>query len=164
MHYFPPHIRPRRHQRSHKTAENTTHVSMMVISVKPYRIILLVTKLLSKLSLEKFARAKIQIAVETGAYYELDENNNDVINSYRMSRQETPTSEAGETISSVFCETFELPPNMVWFGTSFSDYGITPSSSLRVSSVFKKDWHWMWKSLSSRSRAIQHPWHGRGAH
>lgn len=36
-----------------------------------------------------------------------------------------PTTEIEEMISTVFCEMFDLPPSMVWVGTSLFDYGIT---------------------------------------
>lgn len=68
------------------------------------------------------SRAKIQVAFEAGAYRRLEQEDNDAIKSYRMSTQETPMTETGEIISSVFCEMFDPPPNMVWVGTSLFDY------------------------------------------
>ena len=108
-----------------ETADAISHVSMMVASARPYRIIPLTKNLLSKSSLGKLSRAKIQVAFEAGVYHELEQENNDAIKSYRMSKQETPTTETEEMISAVFCEMFDLTPNMVWVGSSLFDYGIT---------------------------------------
>ena len=58
-------------------------------------------------------------------YYQLEQENNDAIKTYRMSQQETPITETEEKISSVFCEMFDVPSNTVWVGTSLFDYGIT---------------------------------------
>ena len=108
-----------------ETTDAITHVSMMVASTRPYRIIPLTKKLLSKSSLGKLSRAKIQGAFEAGVYQKLEQENNDAIKSYRVSKQETPVTETEEMISKVFCEMFDLSPNMVWVGTSLFDYGIS---------------------------------------
>lgn len=108
-----------------ETSDAISHVSMMVASARPYRIIPLTKKLLSKSSLGKLSRAKIQVAFEAGAYHKLEQEDNDAIKSYRVSKQETPTTETEEMISTVFCEMFDLSPNTVWVGTSLFDYGIT---------------------------------------
>lgn len=108
-----------------ETTAAISHVSMMVASARPYRIIPLTKKMLSKSSLGKLSRAKIQVAFEAGAYHKLEQEDNDAIKSYRVSKQETPTTQTEEMISTVFCEMFDLPPNMVWVGTSLLDYGIT---------------------------------------
>ena len=97
-----------------ETTDAITHVSMMVASSRPYRIIPLTKKLLSKSSLGKLSRAKIQVAFEAGVYHKLEQENNDAIKSYRVSKQETPVTETEELISTVFCEVFDLPPT--WYG------------------------------------------------
>ena len=108
-----------------ETTDAISHISMMVASARPYRIIPLTKKLLSKSSLGKLSRAKIQVAFEAGVYRGLEQENNDAIKSYRVSKQDTPTTETEEMISTVFCEMFDLTPNMVWVETSLFDYGIT---------------------------------------
>ena len=108
-----------------ETTDAITHVSMMIASVKPYRIIPLTRHLLPKSSLGKLSRAKIQAAFEAGVYRQLEKENNDAIKSYRISKQETPTTETEEMITTVFCEMFDMPYNMVWVGYSIFDYGIS---------------------------------------
>lgn len=69
-----------------ETTNAITYVSMMVASVRPYRIIPLTKKLLSKSSLDKLSRAKIQVAFGAGAYRQLEQEDNDAIKSYRVSK------------------------------------------------------------------------------
>ena len=108
-----PNYRPDDAKARTETTDAITHVSMMVAGVRPYRVIPLTKELLSKSSLGKLSRAKIRAAFETGAYLQLEQEDNDAIKSYRISKQGTPTTETEEMISTIFCEMFDLPPNVV---------------------------------------------------
>ena len=108
-----------------ETTDAITQILILVAGVKPYRIIPLTKHLLSKSALGKLSRAKIQAAFEAGVYHRQEKEDNDAIKSYRISTQETPTSKTEEMITTVFCEMFDLPPNMVWVGSSLFDFGIT---------------------------------------
>ena len=108
-----------------ETAEAIAQVCVMVASVRPYRIIPLPARLLSKSALGKLSRAKIQAAFEAGAYREIDEENTQIIKTYRTVTQEVPATELEERIIDIFCEMFDLPREDAWVGSSLFDFGIT---------------------------------------
>lgn len=108
-----------------ETAEAISNISMLVTSIRPYRIVPLTKVLLPKSSLGKFSRAKIRAAFESGAYRTMEEENNKAIKSYRVSKQEMPSTDVERKISAVLCEMFDLSPDVAWVGSSLFDFGIT---------------------------------------
>ncbi|KAL8719196.1 MAG: hypothetical protein Q9225_003775 [Loekoesia sp. 1 TL-2023] len=108
-----------------ETAEGISQVCIMVASVRPYRIIPLPKRLLSKSALGKLSRAKIRAAFEEGAYREIEEENNNIIKSYRAAGMEVPATELEEKITDIFCEMFDLPRDDAWVGSSLYDFGVT---------------------------------------
>ena len=108
-----------------ETAEGIAQVCVMVASVRPYRIIPLPEKLLNKSALGKLSRAKIRAAFEAGAYRQMEEENNLIIQTYRAAAQEVPATELEERIIDIFCEMFDLPRDDAWVGSSLFDFGIT---------------------------------------
>lgn len=108
-----------------ETAEAISKICIMVASVRPYRIIPLPKGLLNKSALGKLSRAKIRAAFEASAYGEAEEENKNIIRSYRVAEQEVPPTELEEKITDIFCEMFDLPRDEAWVGSSLFDFGIT---------------------------------------
>ncbi|KAI9676977.1 MAG: putative NRPS-like protein biosynthetic cluster [Caeruleum heppii] len=108
-----------------ETVDAISKVSGMICGVRPYQIIPLPESLLPKSSLGKLSRAKIRAAFEGGLYRAIQDENNDAVRNYRMSRLEKPTNEIEDLILKAFGEKFDLPADEIGVGSSLFDLGVS---------------------------------------
>ena len=55
----------------------------------------------------------------------MENENNKIIKSYRISKDEMSSTETEKKIAIVFCDIFDLSPDVIWVDSNFFDFGIT---------------------------------------
>lgn len=106
--------------------------STMQCGVKPYRIIPLEASLLPKSSLGKLSRAKIRTAFENGVYAKYQDENDKILQQYRLSKREAPSNDTELTILRLFADLFELPEEDIGVGTSLFEMGVSSIEIIKL--------------------------------
>ena len=107
------------------TTDAVAKVCVTVCGVRPWAILPLSKKHLSKSSLGKISRIKLRTAFEDGAFQHVQEANDQAIRNFRIARRVRPSSDREETILGLLEEQFHLSVEEFGVDVSLFDIGVT---------------------------------------
>lgn len=107
------------------TTNAVAKVCVTVCGVRPFAILPLPEKDLSKSSLGKISRIKIRRAFEDGAFQDVQEANDQAIRHFRIARRVRPSSEREEILLGLLEEQFHISAEEFGVDVSLFDIGVT---------------------------------------
>ena len=107
------------------TTDAVAKVCATVCGVRPFAILPLSKKNLSKSSLGKISRIKIRTAFEDGAFQDVQEANDRAIRRFRIARRVGPSSDKEEMLLGLLEEQFHLSAEEFGVNVSLFDLGVT---------------------------------------
>ncbi|KAL8705815.1 MAG: hypothetical protein Q9201_001102 [Fulgogasparrea decipioides] len=116
-----------------------SRISTMQCGVKPYQIIPLERSLLPKSSLGKLSRSKIRAAFENGIYAKCQEENDNMLQTYRAAQRQAPSNDTEATILRLFAELFELPEDDIGTNTSLFEMGVSSIEIIKLKTQIQNE-------------------------
>ncbi|KAL8731399.1 MAG: hypothetical protein Q9181_004327 [Wetmoreana brouardii] len=116
-----------------------SRISTMQCGVKPYQIIPLERSLLPKSSLGKLSRSKIRTTFENGIYAKYQEENDNILQTYRAAQRQAPSNDTEATILRLFAELFELPEDDIGTNTSLFEMGVSSIEIIKLKTQIQNE-------------------------
>ena len=110
------------------TTDAITRVSGNSIGARPYQILPLPESFLSKSSVGKLSRKKIQREFECGAFHEMQSQNISAIKSYRAATRQAPSSKTEQFVLKTVCEMLHIPEDETGTDANIFELGMTSVS------------------------------------
>ncbi|KAL8957373.1 MAG: hypothetical protein Q9183_006077, partial [Haloplaca sp. 2 TL-2023] len=114
------------------TTNDLARITTMQCGVKPYQVIPLEECLLPKSSLGKMSRTKIRTAFEGGIYSRHQEENDQIIQSYRATQRQAPSNDIEVTILRLFAELFDVAECDLGTNSSIFEMGISSVEIIKL--------------------------------
>ena len=113
-------------------------IAVRQTGARPFRVIPLTKDVLPKTTLGKLSRAKLRAAFESGAFAIYEDQDDELIRSWRQLRGQDPTNPMESTLLNVFMEILEVTESDLDINISLFEMGVSSVEMLRLKSGVEK--------------------------
>lgn len=111
-----------------ESADAITRTCGNSIGARPYQVLPLSKFFLSKSSVGKLPRRKIQSSFESGEFREIESENSNAIKSYRVATRQAPSSKTEGSVLDIVCEMLRIPIDETGVDVNVFELGMTSVS------------------------------------
>ena len=111
-----------------EAADAITRVCGNSIGARPYQVLPLPKSFLSKSSVGKMPRRKIQTEFESGAFRKMEHENNSAIKSYRIATRQAPSSNTERSVLEIVCQMLHIRVDETGTDLNIFELGMTSVS------------------------------------